>query len=528
MDAYTKYCIRLFALTFAQMSMENEAKKLSYLFRGRYSDGYRGRGTISMKGWWISLEEAKEISIGGETWWTKPGYKGRVVEVRQYVHRAPPDRPIWLFENGDMYLGPWKTSETTGKIVECGYGSTYFYYYFDGVHYPGAVYTGEKREGLCDGMGRLWWIDSSPTWINNFFPGSPLQEWVANEDSGFVGRPLTYEGFFQNGNLHDNTALVSVKDGTTRVGPWRDNLPVGDWWKDHKKIAINSGTVADAAMTLANFSGTVSEGDCKRLLNQCLEQLHAGSPTLKEKNVGRLEGPKKRRKIRGDDFVLKSDKKPDSVLSTPKQRLNSDFATKLAGNARAQDDTKYGRPEDGNMEGAQKKKSATEQNPVVVTPSKNIGHIGATFKGFWDGYKNTISISGTNSSLKIGKKTSLFSSANKNEASGPPTASVQVPSRSKISTIQSTSTGAQGRTKKTQKTSKDIARAKKISAWLANIIGFDPDMKDMKSYADKFIHLGLHSAEMIEAMCTQEFLNTNCLWMKPFHRIQVGKKLVPK
>jgi hypothetical protein len=32
---------------------------------------------------------------------------------------------------------------------------------------------------------------------------------------------------------HDKSASVCLRNGTTRVGRWKDGSPVGDWWKDH-------------------------------------------------------------------------------------------------------------------------------------------------------------------------------------------------------------------------------------------------------------------------------------------------------
>ena len=78
-------------------------------------DGYRG--DICIGGWWISLVSAQKRWVGLKRWWTKPDQHGRVVPVKQHVTKtkmgaaaasasaAPKSLPIWLFSNGDMYLG---------------------------------------------------------------------------------------------------------------------------------------------------------------------------------------------------------------------------------------------------------------------------------------------------------------------------------------------------------------------------------------------------------------------------------------
>jgi hypothetical protein len=62
-------------------------------------------------------------------------------------------------------------------------------------------------------------------------------------------------------------------------------------------------------------------------------------------------------------------------------------------------------------------------------------------------------------------------------------------------------------------------REKKISEWLMNLIGFDPDLKQMELYARKFVELGLHSVEMINALCTADDV-AEFSWMLKFHKRQ--------
>jgi len=47
----------------------------------------------------------------------------------------------------------------------------------------------------------------------------------------------------------DDKAVVSLKDGTTRIGPWKDGKPVGDWWTDHQSVAAAPQTSRRAGNT---------------------------------------------------------------------------------------------------------------------------------------------------------------------------------------------------------------------------------------------------------------------------------------
>lgn len=68
------------------------------------------RGDNAIKGRWIGLAEAQERAQG-EKWWKHSGIGGEKIQVQQSNsadENGPNERPIWLFENGDMYLDEWK------------------------------------------------------------------------------------------------------------------------------------------------------------------------------------------------------------------------------------------------------------------------------------------------------------------------------------------------------------------------------------------------------------------------------------
>jgi hypothetical protein len=72
-------------------------------------------------------------------------------------------------------------------------------------------------------------------------------------------------------------------------------------------------------------------------------------------------------------------------------------------------------------------------------------------------------------------------------------------------------------------------REKDISEWLMNVIGFDPDLKQMEFYAGKFIGVGFHSVECIIAFCTADDV-AGFSWMLPFHKrmFRSGVNLIHK
>jgi hypothetical protein len=189
------------------------AKYIERLYKRRF-DGYRGRGEFP--GWWISLEESEKIC--GEAWWTLPPC--RKVEPIQYDARGPNDRPIWLWERGDMYLGRWTFVKNchlySGLSLSCSR--------------DGKVTVANWQEAIMQGPGEFFWLESSIVWEKNWLYCSPIKTGVKTQtvDNNW-GRPFCFQGNFQDSMIHDDRAVVRIKKGTTRVGPWKNGMPVGDW-----------------------------------------------------------------------------------------------------------------------------------------------------------------------------------------------------------------------------------------------------------------------------------------------------------
>ena len=172
-------------------------------------------------GHWLTLSEAKNQSSGNTEWWKIEGCNGKSVSPRQHRPGAPEFRPVWMSESGTMYIGKWKNNEWHG---------------FGVCHRPdGRVIVGNRKKGVLTGLVVRTWVASSPKWKANEDENSPIQSRAKDDETRKtkVGRPFIYIGKYNHLGKCDKRATVILKDGTTRVGPWDDNNPVGDWW-DHK------------------------------------------------------------------------------------------------------------------------------------------------------------------------------------------------------------------------------------------------------------------------------------------------------
>ena len=93
--------------------------------RKRPFDGYRGYDPEG--GWWISLEESKVLAMN-EEWWTETE-----TSIGAKPVAIPKDNKLWMFESGEMHLGPWKnilfgrggsTSIDDVMVLSCGGGGS--------------------------------------------------------------------------------------------------------------------------------------------------------------------------------------------------------------------------------------------------------------------------------------------------------------------------------------------------------------------------------------------------------------------
>lgn len=179
---------------------------------------------------WLTFEEARKRSFGHAYWWRCTGANGETVVEKQHCVDGPPDHPVCLEGNGWMYFGGWK-----GRS----------YHGFGVIAFPnGRVFAGNLVENRCTGPAKLVWLPASPIWLKNEQPKSSILRKPKGSENE-VGVPYIYIGKFKNSQRCDARATVILKDGTTRIGPFERDKPVGDWWTEHKEAETNLTSVTE-------------------------------------------------------------------------------------------------------------------------------------------------------------------------------------------------------------------------------------------------------------------------------------------
>jgi hypothetical protein len=510
------------------------------------NEPYNGkRGLDGTYGWWISCEEARDRSIGNEEWWKEEGIGGRTVTLKQYAqHPAPADKPIWLYNNGDMYLGEWAVGRTN-FFLENGFGATYNN---NPGKCKGKIYIGEWKSGECHGSGKSLWLKSSNTWINNKFPASEIKQ---KEGEKNVSRPYVYIGDYADGIKNDANAMVTLKDGTTRAGPWEKGKPVGDWWseEDHPLTATLTAASCGVASSLsepraskrtrtersqnrATRSATESP-DTKppaRIETNLKKQTTTGvekpkSPTKKTKQVEKPKKttPKRKRakftetkgptngapksptngtqKVNEPKSPAKKTQKVETLKRKTRSNSNAEVPISPAGDA----ELKASDGAETETDGAETPMLAAAR-PVRITKDHPLA---ATETVASCGVASSVLESGADTKPPARIATLNVAPDRKSVASIVPQAPLVIP----IDSVDPDAVFSPGQAVSTS----DEEREKEISEWLMKVIGFNPNLKQMESYARSFIGLGLHSVEMIIAHCTAHDV-AEFSWMLKFHK----------
>ena len=173
------------------------------------------RGFNGIKGRWIGIAEAKEYARqprceSGVEWWKMLELDGAPIQFRQYDTMGPRDKPFWLFENNDIYLGEWKFSTEKQRYLEHGRGIMYNNH--PAARARGLVCCSELRDGWLNGRGKSTWIPTCKIWKDNYLPGSVIRK-TKETERGKYRYPFNFDGYYRKDHKH-GVAVVTLKDGT--------------------------------------------------------------------------------------------------------------------------------------------------------------------------------------------------------------------------------------------------------------------------------------------------------------------------
>jgi len=183
----------------------------------------------SDEGEWVSVDEAYELFEKSE-WWKAAGLEGERVTCRR--DDSPPDRPIWHL-GSKWYVGGW------AKRIDGGFKQYQWHGFGVYCKTDGHLFIGYWRNGKLSGRAQRFWLPHLACWKNNNRVGSEILD-----PQSKVGLPYLYIGHFRENWKDDSAAVVILKDGTTRIGPWKKNKPIGDWWKTHATNTVSGADVA--------------------------------------------------------------------------------------------------------------------------------------------------------------------------------------------------------------------------------------------------------------------------------------------
>ena len=190
------------------------------------------RGPYDTEGRWITVQES--IAQAGGNWLETKYFGGpTVVWNCQELWKAldpfpPPDpqHPVWLYEDGDMYLGPWTVNG--GRALE--HGSLGFYWNGSSPKWRGLINVGRFQDGQCHGPCCSWWLPESENWKAEVPHQSCPQ---------LQGQLYIFQGFMVGNQATDEQGICTLRDGETREGLWKNDKPVN--WDKHKVIPTPPG-----------------------------------------------------------------------------------------------------------------------------------------------------------------------------------------------------------------------------------------------------------------------------------------------
>lgn len=456
-------------------------------------DGLRGR-TPPMNGWWITKEEAVEKA--GEPWWKLP--LCQKVQCVQHDPTGPKDKPIWMYANGDMYLGPWKKGPLqTEVLMEHGFGAVYY-------HAPamrrGNVYVGTRRYSQLQGKGESCWLESCEAWDKNHSPRSM----ISGSPTSRKGVPFCYKGYFLNGGHNDVRAVVTLKDGTRRMGPWRDGSPLGEW-HDHPR-------------TTAACSWTAEEWEEE---DQVVDEVNDSENT--GQNGGKSAAAQSTTEcsyIRGqDDRYSRKPAPKQRVWDRPRRTVV--YHNKQKRNEDERMDSSLPSPAKCHSTSRQQHKRVTTNTPTSgefqgSPPTKKSRGEGCNLNAVSPDVARSMPAGSAQKASAAQNRTKSFSSR-----VGKPPSVICVTNSASSSIGESQSLLLAG----VDTAVEDLKRQTQICDYLSkDLIGCNPSPITMKRYAHRLYKMGFESVEMIQKYLKPEHVRS-AEWMASLHKDIILQKL---
>jgi len=444
---------------------------------GNSFDGVRGEQGV--EGWFISLDEAQLYVVGNEAWWNNANVKN-VISIPSSMTAMP----IWMYRNGDMYLGEWNYCRENKRFVEHGVGATY-------IHNPskfrGIIYVGGWKKGLFSGAARAFWLESSPTWIRNELGDTGVRQ--ETRDGKLVGRPYSYVGRYVDNVETDERAVVSLKDGTTRIGPWANGKPIGDSWKDYELLSVTPPR------------SRPTPPDCRT---------EKRGPTITPTKKRKQSPVMTSRERKNGKFCTASarpcrDSADQQSLQETNER-NHEMSVQQAEMAASEEEdaekvieTDHRARSCRDSAGQQSLQEATDRETHERNKETSIQHVETTASKEEDGKKVIETYQGARPSRD--------------------SADQQTTEHNQEMLIQQVESTALKEEDEENGVETDQDREEEITMWLITVIGYNPSTKLMREYAKQFMNLGLHSSQMISDLLPANRVST-FEWMKEFHRVQ--------
>jgi hypothetical protein len=309
-------------------------------------------------------------------------------------------------------------------------------------------------------------------------------------DGKLVGRPYSYVGRYVDNVETDERAVVSLKDGTTRIGPWANGKPIGDWRKDHELLSV------------APPRSRPTPPDCRT---------EKRAPTITPRKKRKQSPVMTSREKKNRKFCAASARpcRDQQSLQETHER-NHEMSVQQAEMAalEGEDEEKVNEMDQRarscrDSADQQSLQEATDRETNERNQETSIQQVETTASKEEDEEKVIETYQGAHPSRDSAHQQSMQETTEHNQEMF-------------IQQVESTALKEEDEENGIET---DQDREEEITVWLITVIGYNPSTKLMREYAKQFMNLGLHSSRMISDLLPANRVST-FEWMKEFHRVQ--------